>query len=223
MQLYGLDCDRPNCVHDNIPAYRLRLQLRRSDICLRCSERGRQFAKLNPMAKDNADTRWRRCPKCMMEWSDGLHSERRDMIFRVNQRDSALSYMAVLGHPSPSEGAYAVTGHPSIPPGFTERIFILTAEKMPKSALYFRMKPGVDEELEPDKVFQCVFPPNATAAERRNAPQIELSVAQLKALLKYNDGKLVQSYADIKCHHCQQHIPLKSFSTLGLREIALGD
>lgn len=222
--LYGLACSNPACIHDSTPAYRMRMQLKRNDLCLNCGERGTQHAEFNAFTMRH-ETGWRVCRRCNQKWAEGFQNERRDLIFRVNQRDSALSYMASLGVKEPKEGNHVIEApHPMIPVGFSARLIMFHAKKMPRTAIYFPMRPGQNEELTPDKAFQCVFAPGSTAAERRTAPQFPVPEEQLKASLNVADASgLVQSYSDIKCQHCMQRIPLRDYNLTSLMEVELGD
>lgn len=222
--LWGLDCLSPTCRHDTTEAYRLRRQLHRGTICLFCGNGGKRVSKIN-LITGKPDIEWYVCERCTYEWRAGWDTERNDQIFRTFQKEAALDMMGRLGVDTPEVGKpKVVEKHPSLPPGYDARLIWLTLEKMPKSALYFRRRMGA-EPLDPtfDCVFQCDFAPGSTMSERRAAPQRALEPDQFKYLISRNDGGMIHTYAPIRCQHCGAEMPLKGFSTLGLREVDLGE
>jgi hypothetical protein len=247
--LYGIDCTNKRCIHDSVKGYRLRLSIRRSTRCTLC---GRDGNHLSPDDWQRMGRRpqaykpdWHICQSDATQWRARFERERNDLIFQPNQLDAALAQMRALGVGEPAVGNWIVrendTPPPPLPPGYDARLAMLSNEPLPRIAVYFFWKPESGELLTPEKIFQMAFHPDMTAAERKAAPMRRLTEQQCRELVQYNpSGKAqrpvddsgnvdsgwarnVQVLSTIHCQHCQEALPLRTFSTLTLREVALGD
>ncbi len=226
MALYGLDCTYPDCNHDSVKGYRLRFAIFRSQDCFRCSHGGEPMPPQESL-KSGIEADWYECKQCNAEWRSAWKIERNDYVFYPQQLAAAYAQMNILGAQEPGLGVHYVENHPTIPHGFTKRRIMLTQEALPKLAMYFRWRPETGEQLTPNNVFQAMFPPNASAAERRNAAARPLTPDEFGTLMQIQqtaDGpRSVGSMTLLTCQHCQRPIPPKALSTLTLRECEFGD
>lgn len=153
------------------------------------------------------------------------------MVFRAKQLDSALGQMEVLGVSNPKLGAHVVFNHHSLPPGFDQRLLMLTEEALRKFALYLRWRPERGEILRPDMCLQGMFGPGATAEQRRTAQVRPFLPDEFTELLqgfrptKSGGRTVIESFSrsKIKCQHCQHALPLRAFNTQSLHEANWGD
>lgn len=236
-ELFGLDCILPNCFHDTARGYRLRFRVRRNKRCIVCNGEGSSL----PDVKDPTGKVYRNrlcCPRCVdarkrpLAWRNDFQMERRDMMFRVTELIVAQSQMKMLGCQRELEPntQHLIEDHHTLPKGYDARLMTLTEEPMPRCAVYFRWNPEAGEKLTPDLVFQGRFPPNATAVERKQAPEVELSVNQFLELTQYCthstgdlNTELVDSYTSLLCQHCARPLPARTFSSQSLRQVEYGD
>jgi hypothetical protein len=173
---------------------------------------------------------WYRCAQCGSQWQAVFVSERNDLVFRTDELISAQSQMRLLGADSEvrPNTVRLIEDHYSVPPGYDARMILLREEPLPRTALYFRWDPRGGQKLSPDLVFQCKFGPEATAAERKAAPEAKLSPEQFEYLTRKNfheqavDGHVI-SFTGISCQHCLTPIPLRALNTLTLRRVEKGD
>ena len=235
--LWGIDCVGKNCFHDTSKGYRLRFKIRRDIMCPLCRKEGLKLAEVrDPWGHVHKGRR--ACATCkdgrgnQVQWRNDWVTERRDLMFRTGELLVAQSQMKLLGCTKELEPnkAHLIEQHDSLPMGFDARMLILTEEPMPRCAVYFRWNPEAGQMLTPDCVFQCKFPPNATAAERRGAPEVKLSVDQFREITQLclnSTGDLqtevVETYTSLKCQHCGQPISARAFSTQSLREVSPGE
>ena len=97
---------------------------------------------------------------------------------------------------------------------------------LPRIALYFRWQPEAGETLTPEKVFQCLFMPGSTMAERRYAAERRLSPDEFCTIVRRQDPSFARNArfgSTIKCHHCHQPLPLSAFTTMTLRPVEKGE
>ena len=204
-ELYGIDCLNPQCVHDRVGAYRLILKVRPL------------LAALEPAAR--AEMQKRRA-----EGRGEFVGERNPTIYRESQLDAAYAQMDLLGG-DPRLGAQMVTKHHSLPPGCDARLILLLKVPMPRIAMYFRWCPEVGEMLTPDKVFQCVFAPGSTQAERAAAAERQVTPEEFANITRKFDPNfgLVTRESLIRCQHCHEPLPLRAFNILTLRQVEKGE
>lgn len=236
-ELYAVDCVSRNCFHDSIRGYRLNFRVRRGRSCLVCKRAGQTL----PDVKDpfgRVHTNRLQCTTCEdsqhrpLRWRRDWQQERRDMMFRNGELIVAQSQMSLLGckrdiHPNTR---HMIEEHDSLPFGFDARLLTLTEEPMPRCAVYFRWRPDAGQMLTPDLVFQCNFSEDASAEQRRTAPERRLSVEQFMEITQYCvkatgdlESEMVETYTSILCQHCNRPLPAKAFSTQSLRAVEKGD
>lgn len=220
MPLFGLDCS--SCKHDNTKGYRLRFGRHRNTVCRECHREGTRLPDTESLTGVPLVNR-RACTPCGTEWRADWQPERNDFVFKANQLDNALAQMNMLGVENPGLGYHIVLKHPSIPVGFDARRLLLTEEPLPKISVYFRWEPMAGELLTPNNMFQKIFPPDASAAERRTAPERILSEEECRSLIDRRGGTVHTEFSLLKCQHCMQPIPLRTLTTLTLREVDCGD
>ena len=222
--MFGVDCLNPECNHDALKGYRLRMQIYRTRQCLTCGNTGEHMMPQQDPATQEYQYDWYECKKCAKRWRRKWTTERNDLMFKPEGLDSAYAQMNRLGVDTPKVGAYLVEkDHPSLPYGFDQRLVLLTEEALPRIALYFRWRPDAGEILTPDKVFQCAFRAGSTMGERRTACEIRLSPEQFQQLVRRNENGHILSLSTIQCQHCAQPIPIRGFNTLTLRECEKGE
>lgn len=223
MDLFGLTCLNPDCKHDALRGYRLRMQIFRTRQCMQCSNAGTHMMPVQNTATLEYEYDWYECKLCKVRWRRKWNTERRDFIFKPEGLDSAYAQMNRLGWDSPKCGAHLVENHDSLPFGFDKRLILFTEEALPRMALYFRWRPEAGEVLTPDKAFTCAFREGSTMAERKTAYEIRLSPEQFNQLLRKDDGGHIVSLSTIQCQHCMQPIPLRAFNTSTLRDCEKGE
>lgn len=229
--IYGLDC--PHCTHDTVTSFRLRMQLCRNNLCTWCGSAGTPIEMVN-LWTDQIERNWYDCPRCHDQWQATWAKERNDLVFRASQLDSALAQMYALGWDNPEPGkVHAVdakddTRH-TIPHGYAARLMELREQAMPRTALYFRWNPMAerpeDRILTPEKIFQCVFHPDDSQAQRRVATEMPVSKEDCELIIQADpkDRSFRGFDSSIKCHHCGKALPLRALSTTALREVEKGD
>lgn len=226
-QLFGLDCSNPQCVHDSGRGYRLSLRVRRATECWHCFGHGTPVSPERWVALGERETTYPgdayECSRCSQVWRHTWQLERGDLMFRAIDLPFAFGQMEKLGIVDPKLGVFVVENHPSLPIGFDARMAILREEPLPRTCLYFEWRPDAGEQLTPDKVFQCIFRPDMTAAERATAPRIGLDPTLFKQLMRVPKAEGFVGESLIQCQHCGQRLPLRTFNTLTLRECAQGD
>ena len=218
MELWGLDCPNPACVHDTMRGYRLFFRVKPIGAPPGVEPAVWQH-HLDTLAT-SAD--WQRSGGSGQKPA-GFISERPPVVFRGDQLPSAYAQIEALGGRR-ILGAQIVEKHHSLPPGFDARLLCLLPTPLPRIALYFRWRPDLGERLLPDRVFQCLFPPNATAADRRTAPERQLTEEEFTTVVRRpTETGPIAPQSLIKCQHCHQPIPLKAFTMHTLREVEKGD
>ena len=116
--------------------------------------------------------------------------------------------------------------HATLPEGFDARLLVMQETPLPRIALYFRWQPMAGDMLTPEKVFQCVFLPDASMAERTRAPERRLTEEEFLYVRRMRvDGEIptVTRESLIACQHCHRPLPLRAFNTLTLRECFKGE
>lgn len=200
-ELYGLDCTAPACVHDTAQGYRLHFKVRPL-------ERPEFIAAADwPQVKGH------------------FIQERPSVVFRAFQLDSAYAQIDLLGG-KPTVGAQVIERHHSLPFGYDARLLFLQAIPLPRIAIYFRAEVKAGEQITPDKAFQCLFMPGASAAERRCAPERKLTEDEFSYVTRGPDPQFAgfRSLDSIlRCQHCQTPMPISAFTTLTLREVEKGE
>lgn len=226
--LFGLDCAHPDCVHDTARGYRLVLRVRRNVECWHCFRQGTPMPLERWVALGQREMTFPgdvfECPHCSQVWRNCWQMERPDLVFGKNNLVFALGQMADLGVKEPMVGVSIVEKHPSLPVGFDARLLHLREEPLPRTCLYFDWRPAAGEQLTPEKVFQCLFTPYMTAAERATAPRMSLPPDLFTQLMQVpREGEGFIGVSLICCQHCARPLPLRTFNTLTLRECAQGD
>lgn len=203
--LFGLDCPSPACVHATAIGYRLWFRVRPSE-----------------RPAETTDEEWARMREHFV-------MERPPTTYRAHQLDAALAQMDLLGVDRPAVGGHVVERHHSLPPGFDARMLLLQKMAMPRTALYFRWRPENGDLLTPEKVFQCIFLPGSTAAERRMAPERRMSEDEFNWLTRHQDwlpgapSISMTRTTIIRCQHCHKPLPLRALNTTALREVEKGE
>lgn len=226
--LYGLDCLSPGCVHRTVTGYRVRKKILRNAICMRCGNGGVLLPPKTDPISNETQADWHVCRRCNSDsWRAGvLIPEEVDRFFRGHQRDSAFAHMNLLGvgHPDVNKIFIVEPGsNETVPPWATYRWMLCTTEALPRTALYFRWRPDKGEMLTPDKIFQCVFRPGDSAAERRNAAEIRFPEEQLKVLFRNSDRGHITSMTALRCQHCGTQLPARALNLAGIRDVEKGE
>lgn len=247
MLYMGLECQNRKCVHDSTRSYRLRVSARLTDACPRCCRGGDKQPprqSRNPLTPRELETEsdWYRCKSCVIwdgkemvpvEWQRKLYTEYKDFVFpkTVDALVQAQSQASLLGVDDPQPGnTYTVmqqgtTRQFPLQPFCDARLVWFQEEPMRRIAVYFRTgEPEPGEEIGVREPFQKVFPLNATAAERRGAPEMQVPKEMFDQLTQVCDPLgMTKGYSSIRCQHCHQPLPTSSLATTFLRTCELGD
>lgn len=215
-ELWGIDCTHQDptknpCVHDTVKGYRLHFRVRYDE---RPSDL--EWQQIRGPGAILTDAEWQKI-------RGNFVRERNPVVFRSQQLDSAYGQMECLGG-VPKLGSQEIHKHESLPPRAAARMLVLLETPLPKIALYFRGKPEAGDMLNDDNVFQCIFLPGANMAERRNAPERRLTTEELALIRRRVDvDNLFTRDSLLKCQHCHRELPMRTFSTITLRECFRGE
>ena len=225
--LYGLDCTYPDCVHDTVRGYRMFFRLR---VAARTPLFDEALFGANHVRAPESDK------QALFERLRGSFvNERPAVVFRPEQRAAMLEQVDLLGGDAEAArkgltgqraSAQLVRRHATLPEGFDARLLVMQETPLPRIALYFRWQPMAGDMLTPEKVFQCVFLPDASMAERTRAPERRLTEEEFLYVRRMRvDGEIptVTRESLISCQHCHRPLPLRAFNTLTLRECFKGE